>query len=116
MRNPVLVRISPLRSEQLYRIGPGGEVYNRFRVSVANRSRTPAAVDVSVEGLGGARLTLPSDAIALEPGAAQELEFEVAARPGDIRPGVNHFRFVARSGADKLEDRIEMTFIAPERP
>ncbi len=115
MRHPVLVRLSPER-DTLYRLGDEGEVYNRFRATISNRSSEKAFVVLSIRDLRGARLVLPSEApISVEPGKTVEQAFEVEAHPGGPSPGVNHFRFVSQTMPDGTTDSFDMTFIMPPK-
>jgi hypothetical protein len=115
MRHPVLVRLSPER-DVLYRLGDDGEVYNRFRASVSNRSGEKAFVVLSIQDLRGARLVAPSEAsISVEPDETVEHTFEVEAYPGGPSPGVNHFRFVSRTMPDGTTNTFDMTFIMPPK-
>ena len=115
MRHPVLVRLSPER-DVLYRLGDEGEVYNRFRVTISNRSGERAFVVLSIQDLRGARLVLPSEApLSVDPGETVEQSFEVEAHPGGPSPGVNYFRFLSQTMPDGTTDTFDMTFIMPPK-
>jgi polyferredoxin len=114
MRHPVLVRLNPQR-DVLYRVGDEGEIYNRFRTSISNRTGEKAFVEISIQDLPGSRLVLSENPITIEPGETIEQEFEVAAQRGGPAPGVNHFRFVTESIPDGARESFDMTFIMPTK-
>lgn len=112
MRRPVLIRISPVRAT-LYRAGADGVIYNRFRMTTANRSPSSAFVAVSIEGLPAARLVLEQNPLPLSAGEASEQEFEIAMRPFSGAREVNHFMIAARTAPGDAVDRFPMTFLMP---
>jgi cytochrome c oxidase accessory protein FixG len=101
-RKPVLARVMPDRSV-LYRIGPDGRVYNRFRYSLANRGGEPATVEFSLRDLPGAQLTAP--AVPLRPGESVSGEFDITAPRRNET--VTHFTIQAG------DTTIPMTFLSP---
>jgi len=110
MRRPVLVRVSPVRN-QLYRVGADGRIYNQFRYSLANRSRSQAAVVFSIHHLPGGQLAMPGNPVALRPGESRDGLFEISA-PGQ-GPAVTHFEIVTSNLPDQVTDSVPMTFLAP---
>lgn len=113
MRQAVLVRIAPVRTT-MYRLGPGGTVYNRFRLQLANRGHVQAIAQFSIEGLPGITFSGFENAVVVNPGQTMQQEFEIAA-PGSahVPAGVNHFRLIATVGNEK--DVFEETFITPSQ-
>jgi len=113
MRQPVLVRIAPDRTT-MYRLGPDGTIYNRFRLQLANRGHQQAIAQFSIENLPGARLSGFENAVVVNPGQTMQQEFDIAAPPAArLASGVNHFRLIATVGNDK--DVFEETFITPSQ-
>ncbi|MCW5976461.1 MAG: 4Fe-4S binding protein [Bryobacteraceae bacterium] len=110
MRRAVRVEISPDRAQLFWR-AENGDIVNRFRVKLANRGSRDANVVLSLDGLDGARLKLDPNPLPLDRGESLTREFEVAVAPGGLPPGVNHFRFVARSQPENATDQFKMTFI-----
>ncbi|MDX1980008.1 MAG: 4Fe-4S dicluster domain-containing protein [Bryobacteraceae bacterium] len=113
MRNPVMVTIMPDRAT-MYTLTGQGEVVNRFRMTLANRSGEDTAVTISLEGLEG-RVVLPANPVMVKARESQQTSFEVIAPAQKFNTDVNHFRFVANTAPQKTSDRFEMTFIAPVR-
>jgi polyferredoxin len=101
-RKPVLARVTADRSV-MYRIGPDGQIYNRFRYSLANRGKTAASVEFSAAGLAGAVVSIGS--VPLAAGESARGEFEISAPRG--RELVQHFTIVAG------DEQIPMTFLSP---
>jgi polyferredoxin len=115
MRRTVLVRVSPERAT-LYRVGPDGRVYNRFRYNIANRGNKAAAVIFSIHQLPGASLALATNPVPLKPGESSQGQFEISL-PAGRRDLVTHFTIVASTVPDQDTDTIPMTFLAPpEKP
>jgi cytochrome c oxidase accessory protein FixG len=111
MRRDVLVRIAPDRTT-MYRIGPDGGVYNRFRVQVANRGHEQAIAQFSIEDLPGTQFVGFENAVVVAAGQTMQQEFEIQAPASTHLPaGVNHFRLVSRVGNEK--DVFDETFITP---
>lgn len=113
MRDNVLVKISPVRST-LYRIGDDGMIYNRFRMTVANRQGRDAELTLSINGLANASLNLQQP-LKLTAGQEIQLEFEVAVSPSALPGGVNHFEFVSRALPNGETTTTRMTFITPTK-
>jgi cytochrome c oxidase accessory protein FixG len=111
MRHAVLVRINPDRATSLYRAGADGRVYNRFRYSLANRSRQPAAVVFSMDHLPSARLAM--DPVPLKPGQSVEGEFEISMPAAPRRDMVTHFEIRASTVPEQVTDSFPMTFLSP---
>jgi len=114
MRNPVLVQVAPQRDE-LYTVNAQGEISNRFRVKVANRSEEESQVILSVQDLPGARIVLLENPLTVEPGATVELTFEIVAHRLGPSPGVNHFKLISSSLPEQASETFEMTFIMPTK-
>ena len=105
-RRPVLIHITPVR-ETLYRRGPDGRIYNRFRYQIANRGASADSVRISTQGLDGAAVLLDLNPIRIAPGRQATGEFEIARQPGPADPLVQHFEIHAGS------EHIAMTFLSP---
>ena len=112
MRRAVLVQLAPERAT-LYRLDNSGQVFNKFRLKIANRGAQPASVAISSEGLPNARILVPVNPIVVEPGATSEQFFEIATVPFAGSQDVNHFRIVVATtpGADRQS--FDETFIMP---
>ena len=115
MRNPVLVRINPIRTTSLYKINRAGEIENQFRISVSNRGSGNEFVVVSMDGLTGGRLELTPNPIPAPPGETVIQEFAVAAPATAPLGEVTHFRFETESQPDAKRRAIEMTWLMPPR-
>jgi len=111
MRRSVLVQLQPDRMT-LYRVDAGA-VYNRFRLKIANRSRTADTVRIWAEGLPGATLTLLQNPLPLRAGDTREVLFEVSAQPFAGAQEVNHFRIVAQAARANERTTFEETFLMP---
>ncbi|MBL8187193.1 MAG: 4Fe-4S binding protein [Acidobacteria bacterium] len=111
MRDNVLVRIAPVRSE-LYRLGDDGRVYNKFRMTVANRQSKDAELMLSLENLPGAQLQLDQP-LKLKPAEERQLQFEISVPPQSLPPGVNHFQITSRVEPGGETTNNKMTFITP---
>ncbi len=111
MRDNVLVKIAPIRAE-LYRLGDDGHVYNKFRMTVANRQGQDAELTLTLQNLPGAQIQLEQP-LRLESGDERQLEFEIAAPPQALPPGVNHFQIVSRAEPGNETTTANMTFITP---
>ncbi|UCF35753.1 MAG: 4Fe-4S binding protein [Acidobacteriota bacterium] len=112
MRDPVLVQISPQR-DQLYEVNESGDVTNKFRARITNRSPENAYVVFSIQSLPGARLDLPEGRIPVDPGESVVRTFDVVAHPSGPGPGVNHFSITSESMPDGHARSFDMTFIMP---
>ena len=111
MRRAVLVQLAPERAT-LYRLDDAGVVYNKFRVKIANRSGKRVEVTFAAEQLPGASI-IGIGAVPLEPGAAVEQQFEIAARRFQGAEDVNHFRVVAKTSPIGEQDVFDETFLMP---
>lgn len=113
MRHPVLLRVAPDRGT-LYRLGDDGLVYNKFRLRITNRTHARAQVSLQIDGLSGARFTQIDSPLSINSGEELQRDFEIAASPKTLAPGVNHFRVVGRTVPGGGEQEFPMTFITPE--
>ncbi len=111
MRDNVMVKIAPIRTE-LYRLGEDGRVYNKFRMTVANRQGKDAELTLTLENLPGAQIELEQP-LKLKPAEERQLQFEIAVSPQTLPPGVNHFEIVSRVEPGGESTNNEMTFITP---
>jgi polyferredoxin len=111
LRRPVLIAILPDRAT-LYRRLDDGEVTNKFRLKLANRSGNPAAVELRTENLPEARLLVETP-IRLAPGESVERTFEIAVRPWPGAGEVNAFRIVAQASNEKHPDVFPNNFLLP---
>ncbi len=111
MRRSVLIQIEPDRAT-MYRLGPDGTIYNRFRLKLANRGRQQQTVLLAIEDLPGARFDSFENAVVIGAGQTLDKEFDIAAPVSAALPGgVNHFRLVTRVGNER--DSVDETFITP---
>jgi cytochrome c oxidase accessory protein FixG len=101
-RKPVLARVTADRAT-MYRVGPDGRVYNRFRYTLANRGKEKATVAFTAPDLAGAAIGIAP--VALQPGESASGDFEISAPRG--KDLVRHFTIVAG------DEKIAMTFLAP---
>ncbi len=111
-RRLVVVDVSPIRAT-LYRVGADGRVYNRFRYSISNRGRKPAAVTFSIVQLPGASLDLRPNPVPVAAGVTAQGEFEISEPAGACREQVSHFTIVTGTAPQEATNRIPMTFLAP---
>jgi cytochrome c oxidase accessory protein FixG len=111
-RRLVVVDVSPLRAT-LYRVGADGRVYNRFRYSISNRGKKPAAVIFSIVQLPGASLDLEPNPVPVAAGLTAQGEFEIWEPAGERRELVSHFTIVTGTAPDRTTNSIPMTFLAP---
>ncbi|MBP6822432.1 MAG: 4Fe-4S binding protein [Acidobacteria bacterium] len=111
MRDNVMVKIAPVRSE-LYRLGDDGRIYNKFRMTVANRQGKDATLVLTLEHLPGAQIELEQP-LKLKPAEERQLQFEVSVPPQTLPPGVNHFEIVSRAEPGGDTANMPMTFITP---
>ncbi|MEZ5355664.1 MAG: 4Fe-4S dicluster domain-containing protein [Bryobacteraceae bacterium] len=114
MRHAVLVRMRAERGQTLYRVTESGQIANRFRLELANRSSAPASVTLEVRDLPGARLSLPMP-LAIEAGAERVTEFEVTVDSTAAPKLVNPFSIVSVAQPEKTMDRFKLTFLTPEK-
>ena len=111
MRRPVLIAIVPDRTT-LFRKLEDGQVTNKFRLKLANRSSQPAIVELRAEDLPSARLMLETP-VRLAPGESVERSFEIAVTPWPGASEVNPFRLVARSSLEKEPEVYPNNFLLP---
>ena len=114
MRRSVLVKLAPNR-ETLYTLGASGEVTNKFRLELANRSSKPSSVNIRILELDNARIEGQSNPVQLAPGQVINTELLVVAPRDKVPAGVSHFRFVVDSQPEGKNDEIPMTFISPQK-
>jgi polyferredoxin len=112
MRRSVLVELLPDRSA-LYRVDSSGVVYNRFRVKLANRGKSPEAVSLRTEALPGASILLAPNPVTLAAGEGREVRFEVAAPAFRGAAEVNHFRIVTEASRAGERQSFDETFLMP---
>jgi cytochrome c oxidase accessory protein FixG len=112
LRHDVLVYVAPDRGT-LYRIGDDGRVFNKFRMTLANRGKQDAAVSLEIVGLPDAAMTLDSNVIALKAGEESKTEFEISVPAGPDAPEVNHFKIRAVASPEGTENLFDETFIMP---
>lgn len=110
MRRTVLVQLQPVRA-QLYRLDGAGVVYNTFRLKLVNRGSQPTEAKFAVEGIPGARFTLPQNPLPLAPGETRDLQFEIAASPFPGSSDVNHMKVTMQAGNET--EQFEQTFLMP---
>ncbi len=113
MRDNVLVRIAPVRAT-LYRIGDDGQIYNKFRMTVANRQGKDAELTLSLQQLPEAKLNLQQP-LKVKAGQEMQLEFEISVPPSALPAGVNHFEIVSRALPEDETTTTKMTFITPTK-
>jgi cytochrome c oxidase accessory protein FixG len=113
MRRAVQVRISPIR-ETLYTLAPNGDVLNKFKVEIANRSPRPATVNIRLDQLAGARIIVDRNPVEVAPGQTLTRELDISAARQALPAGVSHFNFIAESPSEGKTDSIPMTFIMPQ--
>lgn len=111
MRDNVMVKIAPVRTE-LYRLGDDGRIYNKFRMTVANRQGKNASLTLSLEHLPGAQIELEQP-LKLQPAEERQLQFEVSVPPQALPQGINHFEIVSRVEPGGDTTNTPMTFITP---
>lgn len=111
MRDNVMVKIAPIRTE-LYRLGEDGRVYNKFRMTIANRQSKDAELTLKLGNLPGAQLQLEQP-LRLKPGEERQLQFEIMALPQSLPSGVNHFEIASRAEPSGETNTVSMTFITP---
>lgn len=111
MRDNVMVKIAPVRTE-LYRLGDDGRVYNKFRMTVANRQGKDASLTLSLEHLPGAQIELEQP-LKLKPAEERQLQFDVSVQQQALPQGVNHFEVVSHVEPGGDTTKTPMTFITP---
>jgi polyferredoxin len=111
MRSNVLVKIMPVRAT-LFRIGDDGQVYNRFRMTIANRQSAETEVKLSLRNLPNAQILL-AQPLKLKAGETIQQEFEISVPPATLPESINHFQIESRAEPDGDIENFEMTFITP---
>ena len=111
LREPVLVRIMPNRMT-LYTVAGDGLVHNRFRILASNRSHMEKQLTLTLDGLAKGKIILPNQPLVLAPGQTFQSEFDVAAPPATLQPGINHMRILAQIPAQKMAT-FDETYFAP---
>jgi len=114
MRRAVLVRVAPVRAT-LYNIDPDGTVHNKFRFTLANRGKRPAAVLFSIQQLPGAKLLITQNPAPALPGETLQGVFEISASATTQLKVVNHFTILTTTIPDQVNDTFAMTFLMPAR-
>jgi cytochrome c oxidase accessory protein FixG len=112
-RHAVYIRVSPERSQALYKVESSGAISNQFRLKVANRSRTDGVVKLELTGLPGARLLTPDFSIGS--GEEREIPFRIEATRWQSAELVNHFRLRATALPAGTVDDFELTFLMPQK-
>jgi cytochrome c oxidase accessory protein FixG len=112
MRDNVLVKIAPIRTT-MYRVGEDGQIYNQFRMTIANRGQQDATLYLSLSNLPNAKIVIAANPIELRAGEELQQEFEIAVGANQAQPGVNYFQIVSEVTPDNTNDKFEMTFIMP---
>ncbi len=115
MRNPVLVRINPIRTTSLYRVNAAGEVENQFSVSVSNRGSQNAKVAIAVDSLQGARVEELPNPLSVAPGETTRKDFAVAVPRGAALGDVTHFHFQVEAQPGGRKQTIDMTWLMPPK-
>ena len=111
MRDNVMVKIAPIRTE-LFRLGDDGRVYNKFRMTVANRQGKEVELTLALENLPNAQIELEQP-LKLKPAEERRLEFEIVAPSSALPQGVNRFQIISRAVPGGETTTSEMTFITP---
>lgn len=111
MRDNVMVKIAPVRTE-LYRLGDDGRIFNKFRMTVANRQGKDADLTLTLENLPGAQIELEQP-LKLKPAEERQLQFEISVPAQALPQGVNHFQMVSRVEPGGQITNTPMTFITP---
>jgi hypothetical protein len=81
-------------------------------MTVANRQGHDAELTLTLQNLPGAQIQLEQP-LKLKSGEERPLEFEIAAPPQALPPGVNHFQIVSRAEPGNETSTANMTFITP---
>ena len=106
MRHAVLVEIS--------RVNSSGEIGNRFRYSIANRSGKPTQVVFSIQQLAGGRLGLAANPVAVAAGHSAQGDFEILAPPATGRELVTHFTVTTTTLPGRETDAFPLTYLSTE--
>ena len=111
MRHSVMVTIAPNRST-LYRIGDDGQIYNTFRMTLANRGNKDSTVSLSLD-LPNAKINLPSSELPIKAGESVQQEFEISVPAKSLDSEINHFEITAIANPEETKDIFKQTFIMP---
>lgn len=111
MRHSMMVTIAPNRGT-LYRIGNDGNIYNTFRMTLANRGSKDSTVSLSLD-LPNAKINLPSVEIPVKAGETIQQEFEISVPAKSLEPEINHFEITAVAAPEATKDTFQETFIMP---
>jgi cytochrome c oxidase accessory protein FixG len=115
MRHPVQVRINADRTT-MYSTTAGGDITNKFRLNLANRSSGDASVHITLEGLPGAHVLLPSQQVPIKAGESLQLTFDVALPAASLpSESVRHFKIVAVTAPRGTRVEFPTTFLTPSR-
>ena len=79
LRHSVLVQIAPVRTT-LYRLGDDGQIYNKFRMTIANRGPRAATLRLSVKGIDKAQLMLANNTLTLQAGEIRRANLKLPRR------------------------------------
>ncbi|MFN7923155.1 MAG: 4Fe-4S dicluster domain-containing protein [Bryobacteraceae bacterium] len=112
MRHPVLVQIAPERAK-LYTVTADGLTSNQFRARMANRSSQAASVELSVEGVPGARLVMERNPVPLAEQQEVQMHFEIQAAAWPGARDVNPIVIVSKSQPGNTVERTSTTFLMP---
>lgn len=113
MRQNVLVRIAPVRTT-MFRVGADGQIYNQFRMTLANRQNRAAEVQLTLNNLPQGQIQLPQP-LKLNSAESVQQQFEIAVPPNALTAGVNHFSITAQVSPNGESTTFEMTFITPTK-
>ncbi len=113
MRENIMVRVSPDRSKLSFETADG-QVSNRYKIEVANRSNKPGSVTFVLDGAPGLKLVAAQNPVPVQAGETSQTVLEVVAM-GAPQPGVHHFRFLSSTIPDGSSAQFPMTFIMPEK-
>lgn len=111
-RHAMYVRVSPERSQSLYKTEASGAISNQFRLKVANRSRADGTVALALTGLPGGRIV--SGDLTIHAGEEKEIPFTIEAQRWNSAELVNHFKLRATALPDRTVDEFDMTFLMPQ--
>lgn len=111
MRHSMMVTIAPNRGT-LYRIGDDGNIYNTFRMTLANRGSKDSTVSLSLN-LPNGKMNLPSNEITIKAGESIQQEFEISVPAKSLELEVNHFEIEAIAKPEETKDTFQQTFIMP---
>lgn len=104
--------IEPVRNAEAMTTA-SGEVRERFAVRAFNNSMLERGIDLSVEGIEGARLAIPGGGLHLDPAGRDSVELFVVAPRASLNSGPTPFTLVGSSDGEII--RREATFHYFER-